>query len=109
MPAFVKAFFAWLARALPFVKSAAETVAPEIQREIDKILAEAKSKTDTLKASNSVAAIKKQMEDDVKAVRETAEHHVLLIQQLAQSKIADTRKLLPDVQVYLPPAPAPAS
>lgn len=72
-------FLAFLKRILPFVKSEKDKVAPEVKAEIDRILAEARSKVVSLKSSGNLAALRKQMEDDIKAVQETAAHHVELI------------------------------
>lgn len=101
MTAFLKGVLALLARLLPFGKSAAEKVAPEIQRQIDEILKRAHSEVDTIKASKSVAAIKKQLEDDIAAVKDTAAHHVALIEAAAKRAIADAESKLPTVSAML--------
>lgn len=89
MKAFLTAIFAFLKRLLPFAASAKDKVAPEIAAEINRILASAKNQVASIKGEHSADALKARMEDDIKAVRETAEHHVALIKQVAEQRIKE--------------------
>lgn len=78
-------------------KTEAETVAPEVQAQIDAILKSASSQVAGLKQSSSVASMRKQMEDDVSAVNQTAAHHVSLIKQVFEQNLAKANAVLPSV------------
>lgn len=101
----VRGFFAAL---LPFVQSEAEKVAPEVKAQIDAILKAAQLEANRLKSNNSVATLRAQMQDDIKAVEDTAKHHVALIKADFDQKVAAANAVLPPVSVVLNAA-APAS
>lgn len=90
---------------LPFVKSEAEKVAPEVQAQINALLGEAQSKVAALKANTSVAALRAQMESDIQAVKDTASHHIDLITKFGDAQIAKAQATVPVIQSPTPPGP----
>lgn len=94
---YVRAVLSFLAGLLPFVRSKAADVAPEIQAEVDRILKRAKADVEGVKANNTVADLKKRMDDDILAVKQTAEHHIDLIRKTALASIERASAKLPDL------------
>lgn len=82
-------------------KAEAEIVAPEVQKQISAILAEANSKVATIKSSSSVAALRKLAEDDIAAVNQTAAHHVSLIKAKLEADLKNASAILPSVASVL--------
>src|SRR4051812_49245048 len=93
----------------PFAVAEAEKVAPEVQAKIDSILTGAAKQVEALKADHSVAAIKKVLADDVKAVEDFAKEHIALLTAAAQKEIAAASAVLPSVASQLAPDPSPPS
>lgn len=92
LPAILLAAFKVLS---PFAIAEAQRVAPEIEAEINKILADAAARVNALRATHSVAAIKATGAAQVQAVRDTAEHHVALIQAAIADAVQSASNVLP--------------
>lgn len=82
-----------LSYVLPFVKTEADKFAPIVRAEIERILAEANTKVEDLKAGNSVADIRAQLEADVKVAEDLAKRTVALLREAAEAKIAKVKEV----------------
>lgn len=80
-------------------KASAEKVAPEIQAEIDRVMAAARAKADDLKAKHSVQAIVDEADASIKAVKDTAAHHILLIEAERDRLVAAANAVLPPIKL----------
>lgn len=79
-----------------------DLVPPEVRKEIEQVLADAKAKVKVLRDQHSVQKLKNDLAADLAAFEEFTKKHVELLKAQAEAKIADAQAVLP--KVVLPPA-----